>query len=134
MQPNKVKVGEWLTEWLFTYKKPSVRPSTFMDYEYLNRVHINPVIGKLLLKDLRPEHLQRLYNEKSTSGKVDGSGGLSPSSVRHIYIVLHQALRQAVRNNLIPRNVSEAPELPQLKKAKIQVFTVENQMKFLAIL
>jgi len=131
---NKVATAEWLKEWLNVYKKSSIGPSTFMDYEYLIRIHINPIIGKVLLKDLRPEHLQKLYNEKSTSGKVDGSGGLSSSSVRHIHIVLHQALRQAVRNNLIPRNVSECLELPQLKKATVKAFTVENQMKFLAVL
>lgn len=131
---NKVTTTEWLDEWLNTYKKPSVRPSTFMDYEYLIRVHINPIIGKLLIKDLRPEHLQRLYNVKTASGQANGSGGLSPSSVQHIHIVLHQALRQAVRNNLIPRNVSEGLELPQLKKTSVEVFTVENQMKFLSAL
>jgi integrase len=49
-------------------------------------------------------------------------------------VVLHQALRQAVRNNLIPRYVSEGLELPQLKKSKVEVFSVESQMKFLAIL
>jgi len=131
---NKIRTEEWLEEWLYTYKKSSVRPSTFMDYEYLIRVHINPIVGKLLIKDLRPEHLQRLYNEKSACGQINGSGGLSPSSVRHIHIVLHQALRQAVRNNLIPRDVSESLELPQVKKATVKVFTVEAQMKFLGIL
>ena len=131
---NKVTTTEWLHEWLNTYKRPSVGPSTFMDYEYLIPVHINPIIGKVLLKNLRPENLQRLYNVKSTSGKVVGNGGLSSSSVRHIHIVLHQALKQAVRNNLIPRNVSEGLELPQLKKTSVKVFTVEHQMKFLDIL
>ena len=63
---NKVATSEWLKEWLYTYKRPGVRPSTFMDYEYLIRCHITPIIGKLLIKDLRPEHVQRLYNEKST--------------------------------------------------------------------
>ncbi len=134
VEPNKVRIGDWLDTWLFQYKKPSVRPSTLRDYEYLIRVHINPVIGRILLKDLRPEHIQALYNEKSAKGQIDGSGGLSASSVRHIHITLHQALRQAVRNNLIPRNPTEATELPKMKRPKIKVFTVEQQLNFLSAL
>ena len=131
---NKIKVSEWLQTWLFEYKKPSVRPSTFANYEMFVRVHLAPAIGGLLLKDLAPQHLQRLYNEKLVSGKVDGSGGLSAASVRYMYVVIHEALDQALRNNLVTRNVSNAPKLPQLKKTKVEVFTVESQMKFLAIL
>ena len=131
---NKIKVSEWLQTWLFEYKKPSVRPSTFANYEMFVRVHLAPAIGGLLLKDLAPQHLQRLYNEKLVSGKVDGSGGLSAASVRYMYVVIHEALDQALRNNLVTRNVSDAPKLPQLKKTKVEVFTVESQMKFLAII
>lgn len=127
VQPNKVKVSEWLNTWLFQYKKPSVRPSTFRDYEGLVRVHINPIIGGILLKDLRPEQIQSLYNEKSKEG-------LSASTVRHIHIVLHQAFRQAKRNNLVPRNLAEDTELPKLKRPKIKVLSMDAQRKFLAVL
>ena len=48
--------------------------------------------------------------------------------------VIHEALDQALRNNLVTRNVSDAPKLPQLKKTKVEVFTVESQMKFIAII
>lgn len=131
---NRIKVSEWLQTWLFEYKKPSVRPSTFANYEMFVRVHLAPAIGGLLLKDLSPQHLQRLYNEKLVSGKVDGSGCLSAASVRYMYVVIHEALDQALRNNLVTRNVSNATKLPQLKKTKAEVFTVESQMKFLAVL
>ena len=131
---NKIKVSEWLQTWLFDYKKSSVRPSTFGNYEMFIRVHLTPAIGGLLLKDLAPQHLQRLFNEKLVSGKVDGSGGLSAASVRYMYVVIHEALDQALINSLVTRNVSNATKLPQIKKTKVEVFTVESQMKFLAIL
>jgi len=34
---NKIEFSEWLQTWLYEYKKPSVRPSTFANYEMFVR-------------------------------------------------------------------------------------------------
>jgi hypothetical protein len=41
------------------------------------------------------------------------SESLSPRSVNYIHITLHKALRQAVMDGLIPRNVADAVKAPQ---------------------
>ena len=99
------------------------------------RLHIKPVLGDMFIKDLRPENLQKLYNEKSSSGRADGGkGGLSPKTVRNIHNIIHDALSQAVKNELIIRNVSEVTSLPRRPKKEMRVLTVEEQQKFMKII
>jgi integrase len=122
VEPQKVTVAEWLDTWLNDYKKMSLRLITWEGYATIIKVHIKPEIGSLPLKSLRPEHLQRLYNAKFESG-------LSPRMVRYIHTVIHGALKQAVKNGLVPRNVSEATSLPKQKKKEARVLSVEEQEK-----
>lgn len=123
---SDITVAKWFETWLWQYKKQTLKESTFSDYEGIIRNHINPTLGRIKLKDLRPEHLQTLYNEKFESG-------LSLSKIKHIHTVIHSALKQAVKNGIIPRNVSEATNLPCKDKTKkeIRVLTPEEQQKFL---
>ncbi|HHV58261.1 MAG TPA: site-specific integrase [Firmicutes bacterium] len=125
--PTKETFGHWLDVWLTEYAKPHIRPTTYADYESLIRVHLKPALENILLKDLRPEHLQKLYNDKTATG-------LSPRRVRLIHTVAHAALKQAVRNQLVARNVAEATTLPRQPKREIHVLSQEEQEKFLAVL
>lgn len=43
----------------------------------------------------------------------------------------HEALDQAVKNQLVPRNVTEMTTLPRLKKKDIKFFTLEEQDRFM---
>lgn len=120
-------VESWLKTWLEEYKRPKVRPTTFESYAWLAGRYIVPVVGHIKLKDLRPEHLQHLYNEKLKSG-------LSTRTVRYIHSVIHAALKQAVKNQLVYRNVAEATELPAYNKKEAQALTAEEMDRFLAAL
>lgn len=134
IEPTKVKLAEWLDTWMKDYMKPKLRPTTFESYEYIVRIHLKPEIGNMMLRDLRPEHLQKLYNDKFERGKLDGEGGLSSRSVRYIHMVLHNSLDQAIKNQLIGHNVSEATTLPRQTKKDIRVFSIEEQYKFITVL
>ncbi|MGB9866851.1 MAG: tyrosine-type recombinase/integrase [Bacillota bacterium] len=123
--PTKLTVGQWLDCWLEEYKKPSLRPTTFDSYEAMVRCHLKPAIGHIPLKDLRPEHLQRLYNDELAEGT-------SPRTVRYIHAVIHQALRQAVKNQLVGRNVAEATTLPAEERKEIHPLTLEQVNQLLA--
>lgn len=57
--------------------------------------------------------------------------GLSPRTVKYIHTVLHGALKQAAKNNIVARNVSEATILPKQRKKDIKVLTLEEQQRFL---
>jgi len=77
------------------------------------RYHLKPALGHIALAALRPEHVQHMINSKSASG-------MAPRSVAYIRGVLHGALKQAMRNQLIPRNVTEATTLPRGKRPEIK--------------
>ena len=123
--PRKLTVGQWLTTWLQEYKRPWVSAVTFDSYEMLVRRHLIPTLGHLPLKDLRPEHVQRLYNEKMQSGRTDGRGGLSVRAVRYLHTVLHGALQQALKNQLIvAKYATEAARRPGEVKREILPLTL----------
>jgi integrase len=123
---HKLTVGEWLDTWLREYKKPILRPISYDSYEMFISVHLKPALGHIPLKNLRPDQVQRLYNQKRDDG-------LSARTIRYMHIVLHGALRQALKNQLVVRNVSEATELPAGKTRMMHPFTLEQVQQFLTV-
>jgi integrase len=99
------KLGDYLDRWLNDSVRGSVKPFTFESYARLVRVHIAPALGRVKLKTLSPAHLQGFYRAKLDVG-------LSPRTVQYLHVVLHRALKQALRWGLVPRNVSEAVDPP----------------------
>jgi len=91
-------VGEYLERWLKDSVKGTVRHSTYEVHRYMIEPHLIPALGRLKLKDLGPVHVRGLYRNKLDSG-------LSAAKVRKIHSVLRKALKQAVMDDLIPRNV-----------------------------
>jgi len=92
----------------------SVKPVSLENYEHLVRVHIDPALGRIKLKTLSPAHLQHFYRERLDSG-------LSPRTVQYLHALLHKALKQALRWELVPRNVATAVDPPQLHREEIQL-------------
>lgn len=123
--PHKISLAAWLDRWLKDYKQPQLRPVSFDSYEMLIRYHIKPALGHFALKELRPDHLQHFYNAKREAG-------LSPRTIRYLHTVLHGALKQAMKNQLVIRNVSEATTLPTGKTRKMQPLTLKQVNQFLA--
>jgi integrase len=71
-----------------------------------------PSMSRLKLKDLNPAHVRGFYREKLDSG-------LSSATVRKMHSVLRKALKQAVLDGLIPRNVCEAVKPPKVERKEI---------------
>jgi integrase len=84
----------------------------------LIRRHIKPTLGHVLLTKLKPGELQQLYADKLEKGRTDETGGLSSQTVRHIHNVLHGALKQAMREGLVNRNVAQATSPPKLVRTE----------------
>src|SRR5215217_5015682 len=112
---GKLTLGEYLSRWLTDSVKGTVRRSTFVRYESIVRRHISPTLGRLKLNNLTPAHVRGLYRDKSES--------LSPRSVNYIHVTLHKALKQAVMDGLIPRNVTDAVKAPQVLRREVKPLT-----------
>ena len=129
--PRDHTLLEWLGIWLTTYAYIKVRPSTYASYQaYINN-HIAPFLGGVKLQKLTTEQLQLFFNNKVKSGRLDGKGGLSPKTIRNMYNMLHEALRQAVTNKYLSINVSEGVVLPTHQLPTIVVFKPEEQQAIL---
>ena len=130
MDKNKITLAQWLTEWLEVYAKPMCREGTFDIYWRQINQHIIPAFPKVLLKDFRPDMLQKFFNEKAVSGRLDGQeGGLSTKYLNHMKVVLSGALKQAVENEIIQTNITKKVKLPPVKRPNIPVLTRDEQKR-----
>jgi integrase len=116
--PERQTVGDFLTEWL-EGQRQRLRPNTWKRYEEYVRLHAVPTLGRVKLAALSPQHLDRLYAQRVASG-------LSPTTVHHIHAVLHKALEQAVRWNLVPRNVAGLVDPPRAARQEMTALTPQQ--------
>ena len=121
---DSLTVGRYLERWLADSVRDTVKATTYETYERLMRLHLVPTLGRLKLKNLTPTHVRGLYREKLDSG-------LSPSSVQRIHALLHMALKQAVNDGLIPRNVTDPVKPPRQSRKEMKTLTPEQAHVFL---
>lgn len=126
MKPGKTTLGEFLERWLKDYVWPNLAPRTAEGYEHIIRRHLIPALGNIPLMQLKPEHLQHYYSDKLSSGRCDGKGGLSPSTVKHHHVTLHTALENAVKWGLLSRNPADAVSTPRSQRPEWHTLSEDN--------
>jgi integrase len=114
----------FLHEWLAAIQG-SVSPATYERYEQYIRVHVVPALGRVKLGRLTPQHVQAFYADRLAAG-------LSPTTVNHLHAVLRMAVKQAVRWDLVPRNVVELVRPPRKAQTEVVALTVEQARMLLA--
>jgi integrase len=124
IKPGKTIVSEYLNTWLQDYCKPSVSPRTLQSYSYICRIHIIPAIGKINLTELKPQHLQSLYSKKLSSG-------LSARTVQLCHVTIHKALKNAVKINILNRNVADFVEKPKIQRHEMHPMSEYDLSQFL---
>lgn len=83
--------GELLELWEL-HIRTKVKQSTFARYHNLICVHILPVLGQLKLRQINVRVINCFLAGKFDSGRVDGAGGLSASSVRLLAYIVKAAV------------------------------------------
>ncbi len=116
---TKLFAKDFLNDWL-TSKKASIRPTTYTHYELLIRKHAVPHIGNIKLKDLRPQHIQRLYN-------LLPAKGVGIPTIEKLHTALHSAFSYAAKTGIITRNPANATIPPSAPPKEMQILT-ENQV------
>jgi integrase len=123
-EPSKLTVSAWLDIWLAEYTG-NIKDTTRRSYSDNIKLHIKPHIGAVPLQKLRADTIQELYNSLEKSGnkgaKKDAPAGLSAKSVRNIHVVLHKALKQAIKLSYIKVNPTEACTLPRVEKKEMKI-------------
>jgi len=104
---------QFLVQWLNTIKS-SIRPKTHEQYTQIVLQHIIPALGAIKLKDLRPDHIQSLYNRKLKDGA-------SVRTVILIHSVIHRSLNHAMQWGLLGRNSAQAVTRPKLRRKEMKI-------------
>lgn len=99
------RLGPFLRRWLADFA-PSLRPSTYLHYEMIVRVHLEPALGRYRLTDLTPAIVQRYLTEASSR--------VSPQTVRHHRSVLRRALNVALAWGYVRHNVAALASPPRV--------------------
>ena len=105
----KKRLNDWVYEWLETYKKVMVKPSTYDSYlQYATHITCNKSLKKLSNSDI-----QKLINNMVVEG-------LKLSTIKHMLTLVRQSLKKARTLGLI-NNLSmlENLELPKNQPKKI---------------
>ena len=103
-----------------------VSPKSHARYGELARKNIAPLLGSVVLTQLRPVLISGAYSKALTQGRRDGSGGLSPHTVTHMHRVLKQALGQAVKWELLARNPADAVDPPKTNRGMMNTYDLDQ--------
>ena len=128
--------AEWCRLWFETYSKPNIRYNTAKGYEGIIEHHIIPAIGAIKLKQLSSIHIQRMYNDLKENGRMQRGSkqndkALSNTFVRRVHAVLQAALKQAVKERLIPYNPCENCRIPPKDKKEMTILPPEKIGRYL---
>ena len=126
--PNKMTVGQWLDTWQREYLA-NVKPSTVSSYEATIRNHLQPGLGAIRLDSLTTHDIQEFYNSLYSSS--ESRNALSSKTIKNIHGILHHALEQAMLNNYIRSNPSNACVIPKAIKKKVKPMNEHQIADFL---
>lgn len=132
---SKTLFTDYIKSWLESHKN-QVDIITWQGYNSTVEKHIIPYFKKLKLdlKDVTPKHIQKYYNDKFTSGRCDGKGGLSARSVKLHSIVINMVLKDAAKKNIIAYNPASRAKVPTQEKIfKGHFYSVEQANKLLEV-
>ena len=117
-------LGNYLKDWLENCVRTTLKPRSWESYEERVRLHVLPDLGHVRLRKLTPQHLQRLYAQKLADG-------LASTTVNHVHFVISSALTQAMRWELVPRNVASLVDPPRRLPADPRPLSSDTLAKLL---
>jgi integrase len=125
---ERLTCGKYFADWLKAVK-PTIRENTWISYEHRVRLYVvpekPPSIARVALIKLTAGHLKSLYADLLDARQ------LAPSTVAKTHGIIHHALKDAMRDGLIPRNVAELVDPPKVHKHAMTVYTPEQVDKLL---
>jgi integrase len=127
-------VGTYLTKQWLPLKQLSLRPSTWHGYCRNIELHVLDRIGRIPLRHLRAEHLERLYADLLVGGHTVNGGPLDAKTVREIHVILRRALDDAARRGLLVSNPAQLAHSPKARRLTSAVSRAWNAQQLQAFL
>ena len=111
--------------------KAQVALRTHERYSELIRKNIVPSLGAVRLATLRPVQISGVYAKALISGRRDGQGGLSPSTVLYMHRITKHALADAVRWGLLAKNPADAVDPPKVERPTLTTYDMGQTAELL---
>lgn len=99
--------------------------ATEIKYEHLIEHHILPALGNLPLSSITTLKLNEFAKQKLDNGRLDKKGGLSPSYVRSIMIIVSSAMQYAIDEGMCPNSKIEAYK-PPIENKEFRILTISE--------
>ena len=116
---QNLSLDSWFDLWMKDYKKNILKVGTYEIYRNQYDYYIRSKLGKKMLVDIRPEHINRLYNDLVEKDFATGS-------IKLVSAMLNGCFKQAERNGIISKNPVPLVNIPKGKARKERVvFTPE---------
>ncbi|KZL91778.1 tyrosine-type recombinase/integrase [Clostridium magnum] len=119
VEPKKETVGDYLNNWLENHIKENRKISTYHRYREFIRNNINPNIGNIMLKDIKPIHIENMILTAKRKK-------LSGTTLQSLYGVINSAFNKAVKLQVINNNPCKYIDRPKRDKFVASVLTVEE--------
>jgi integrase len=124
IEPSSLTVDEYLNKWLESAVRPRVSQRTADGYASLLKRYIREPLGYKQLDKLQALDIQKAYADMQKRN-------LSARVVRHTHSALHNALKQAVKWEILIRNPSDLVELPKVPHKERRVLSPDEAARFI---
>jgi len=125
VEPKQTRFSEFAQKWLDDYAKINVRPITFISYEGIIRLHLNPDLGHKWLEKVTAGDIQQIISRKISKE------GLSPKTAINIIVVIKEMLDHAVAWGYLYRNPARNVKRPRVEEKEMDFMTPEEIRLFL---
>lgn len=148
--PVSPKLRDFLEQWLTETVRPGLSPATASNYEMFSRLYIVPDLGDRKLEKLSVRDVQTWVNELRVRCQCcyQGKDAARPEpqccgrgqcchevasdwTVHQAWRVLRGALTQAMREELVFRNVAALVRVPMPRAKRSAVWLVDDARRFL---
>jgi len=114
-------VAKWMAEWLEKKRRPPkpLKPQTWNGYKSKVNTYIVPALGKKRLTELRPQHIEAMYDDLRARG-------LKEATVRQTHAILKKALKDAERLGKLGRTPMDRVDPPGTEVDERDQWTLEQ--------
>lgn len=133
--PTCKTVADLLKEYVSLYGTTTWSLSVYSSNTRLIRNYINPVIGKMNLCEISPRILEKYYQKLLQTPAVSritqkrgtkDTGFIQPATVRKVHSLLRSAFNQAVKWELMEKNLAIHATVPKAVPQKREVWDAET--------
>jgi len=127
--PSKLTIAEHVRDRLAQWKTAGeISLNTYERYNHLVENQIVPHIGAKLVQKLKPIDIEQWHSTLRTEGRKDGKGGISARTITSAHRVLGKALNDAVRHDLVTRNVTgrEGQTAPRVAADEVEIIAADK--------